>query len=178
VHAAAPNVTVLAYEFTGGALTATSELGVSGSTITAQGVTIVPEDDVPNSITLEPGAAAFNASTYITWTVTPESAIAGFNQLEIAATKGGPVNPRGFYVRSSRDGYTANLMEVTLTTVYYEEGFVKYTAALGTAFIGLTAPVTFRLYPFSPAFYYFVDLDYIRHIYVPPATVRIRWKGM
>lgn len=163
------NVTVLSYEFPGGALTPTTQVGATGSAIAAFGPTyIAPEEDAPNSIAIHFVTPTVNTANYIELTVTPTSA-AGFNVLQISAAKGGSSNPRGFVVRSSLDGYTADLMAVTLTTI--APSWVVYTVPLGTAFMGLGSPVTFRMYGFAPNPGNSVDPNQISFIYASPATV-------
>jgi len=161
---------VLAYAFTNGSVTPSTQVGATGSAITASptGMTILPEADAANSIALQPLTASVDESMYAEWTVTPVASPPLFNVLKVSAAKGGASDPRGFVVRSSLDSYTADLMNVTLTTVY--PSWVTYSASLGTSFIGLTSPVTLRLYPYVPAFPgRYVDVDSIELLYATEA---------
>jgi hypothetical protein len=100
----------------------------------------------PNAIA--PATAVSTGSFFeITLAPTPGNALnlASFTFDAAAATVGA-----GYVLRSSLDGYTTNLAAAPLSTLY--PTFAAYNVSLAAAsFQGVSEPVSFRVYTFTPA---------------------------
>jgi hypothetical protein len=95
-------------------------------------------------------AGAVNTSVYLQFSLTP---VAGY-QMDInsivltirRSNTGSPAGsgPTSWCIRSSLDGYTANIASGTMTLTY-----AAYTVTPGSAFLNLYSATTFRLYGYN-----------------------------
>jgi len=98
-------------------------------------------------------------------------------QLEFLTARGGAGTPRGWGLRSSADGYAATIAGADITTV--RPTWSSITVPLPASYFeGITGPVTFRMYLYSPADGSTIEFDNVRLIgeatLVPePATMSL-----
>lgn len=108
-------------------------------------------------------AEAVTNNKYFQFTITPSS---GFflnsTSLTFDAARGGGATPRGYAVRSSADGFAANLATADLLTVRPTYTPVSIDLS-GPAFQNIpdSTGLTFRFYSFAPAAGQSVDYDNI-----------------
>ncbi len=111
----------------------------------------------PQSTTL---TGAVGANSYVQFTLTPN----GGNELNLTnltlnAARGGGATPRGWGLRSSLDGYTANISGPNDIPTQ-RPAWTGYNADLsGAGYQGVTIPITFRIYFYSPATGSTVEMD-------------------
>lgn len=101
-------------------------------------------------------AGSLVAGDYVEFTVTPAGAMDLYG-LAFQAARGGASAPRGVVVRSSVDGFTADLFSSDLSTV--RPNLAGYAFALPGSHLGLTAAVTFRIFTYSTGAGTNVDID-------------------
>ncbi|HPD14904.1 MAG TPA: PEP-CTERM sorting domain-containing protein [Planctomycetota bacterium] len=84
-------------------------------------------------------------------------------QLEFLTARGGAGTPRGWGLRSSVDGYASTIAGADITTV--RATWSSVTVPLPASYFeGITGPVTFRMYVYSPADGSTIEFDNIRLI--------------
>jgi hypothetical protein len=92
-------------------------------------------------------ATAVSNNSYFTVTLNGSSTV-NMDTLVFEIAKGGSADPRGYFVRSSIDGFTSDLISETLPSGF-NAAPVRKSIALGSAFDGVSS-VTFRFYVFTP----------------------------
>ncbi len=103
-------------------------------------------------------AAAVTNNAGYSFTITANAGyVLNLTSLNFDAMRGGAATPRGYVVRSSADGFAANLATADLLTA--RPTFTNVNVSLtGSAFQNLGA-ITFRIYGYSPATGSSVDFD-------------------
>ena len=128
---------------------AVSETGSSADL--AQGVAL------PNTVYLQQlilsttAATAVSNNQYFQFTVGANAGYAlNLSDLSFDAGRGGSSTPRGWVLRSSIDGFAANIATAAIPTV--QPTMTPFSVALSASpYQGLLSPVTFRIYGYSPA---------------------------
>lgn len=92
-------------------------------------------------------ATAVSNNSYFTLTLTATGTV-NMDTLVFEVGKGGYADPRGYFVRSSVDGYASDLISETLPSGFAAAP-VRKAIALGSAYDGFSS-VTFRFYVFTP----------------------------
>jgi hypothetical protein len=93
-------------------------------------------------------AAAITTNSYFTITLNAASGTTiNLNQLQFEVGKGGSADPRGIFVRSSVDGFNADIYSLTLPA-----GAAAAPALTTIALSGMNglSTVSFRIYAYSP----------------------------
>ena len=159
-YTAATTVTLAQYSFTGGSPNPTATAsGIAASAITNGSLaTFIPDADngyatapviqvnPPNGSTN--AAAAVTNDSYFEFTVTPDTTL-NLAELTFNAGRGGAGTPRGWALRSSVDGFAANIASQDVSTV--RPNFSTYSADLsGAEFQNVATPITFRVYIYTP----------------------------
>ena len=114
---------------------------------------------------------AVSNDSYFTTTITPASG-QSFNltQLRFEVGKGGNSDPRGFFVRSSIDGFNADLLSETLPPGDYAAPVEKTITLNG--YTNLTTPLQFRFYVYTPNPYgNSVDFRNLNFEYTTPTPI-------
>ncbi len=158
---------IVQYTFQGGTCTLTDPT-VCTATTTALNTTASTVNNTGSSADLlysaAPPSSAFVEQLILS--TTPADAVANnqYFQFTIAANvgyslalsditfdaaRGGSSTPRGWVLRSSVDGFAADIATDTVPTV--QPTFTGFNTSLAAgAYQGLTSPVTFRIYGFAP----------------------------
>lgn len=102
-------------------------------------------------------ATAVSQSSYYTFTVAPEAGKSiTLSSLAFNAARGGASTPRGWVVRSSANGYSANLGSSDIATV--RPTWTAYSVNL-SSIAATTSTVTFRVYVYAPSTSNSVEFD-------------------
>lgn len=106
-------------------------------------------------------AQAVTNNKYFSFTITPDLGYElDLSSLQFKAARGGSSTPRGWVVRTSADGFAANLGSSDIAT--QRATWTDYTVPLGGAqFQDVTVPLTFRFYVYSPAAGQTIEFDNI-----------------
>ncbi len=107
------------------------------------------------------GSNAFSNNDYFSITLTPTVGyVLDFENITLQAARGGG-SARGFRVRSSLDGFTANLnAAATETLATQRPTFTNYTIDLtAPMFNAINAPIEFRFYVYSSNVDFTVEMD-------------------
>ena len=111
-----------------------------------------------NSATVNNAAAAVAQNTYFQFTVAPTTGYSlSLTNLSFLAGRGGGATPRGYVVRSSADGFAANLGTGTVDTARP----IASTYNVALALTGLTSATTFRIYTYTPSSGQSIEYDNI-----------------
>lgn len=105
-------------------------------------------------------ATAVSNNSYFTLTLNAADVV-NVDSLVFEVAKGGFADPRGYFIRSSVDGFTSDLISETLPAGF-NAAPVRKSIALGSQFDGVSS-VTFRFYVYTPGTGYSVDW---RNIYL------------
>lgn len=137
----------------------------------------IGDDGYGNILEAYPSAGAIDASSafgndsYFTVTLTANAGQTidiGFVEFEVG--KGGPSDPRGYFVRSSVDGYTSDLISENLPVGSQPPPAQKTINVSGNpAYQGLSS-ITFRFYVFAPAPSGAYSIDFRSLIFLTPAV--------
>ena len=133
---------------------------ISSAGPTPVGAPFLRVDPQGNSST---STAAVQNNKYFQFSVSAEGIdLLTVTGLDFLAARGGAGTPRGYAVRSSADNFAANIAAADLGTVRPTWTTVSLPLA-GAGFSNLPAgtPLTFRIYPYSPAAGSSVDFDSI-----------------
>lgn len=104
-------------------------------------------------------AAAVTASSNFFLSITPQSGKKiSLTTLTFNIARGGSAVPRGYAVRSSLDGYTANLATADVSTQRFTFTAVSVDLS-GSGFQNLTSSVTFKVYLYAPSVGNLLDID-------------------
>lgn len=114
-----------------------------------------------NNVASTTVAEAITNACYVQWSHTPASGKKlNLTSLTFDASRGGASTPRGYALRSSVDGYTANLATADLATARADGIFTPITVDLsGPSFQNLTTAITFRMYQYAPSVNLQIDFD-------------------
>jgi autotransporter-associated beta strand protein len=104
-------------------------------------------------------ALAVTNNRYFEFTITPTAGNAiNLSDISFKSARGGGGTPRGWALRSSLDGFAADIQSADDPTA--RPTLTPFTVSLaGTAYQGLTTPVTFRIYTYSPGAGSSVEFD-------------------
>lgn len=155
------------YAFTSKSVTPTSTTGdATGGPVTSNNLAgfEVYTSGYPTKPVLRVNTASTTATSgisngrYYTFTVTPPPGVTSWQPqvLTFKAARSGSSTPRGVAVRSSKDGYAANLYSADITSERPQ--WMGVTVSL-TGMGSVTGPLTFRFYPYAPASTSDVDFD-------------------
>jgi len=135
-------------------------------------VSIGTENPSPNYVTepvlrVDPlggansAAAAVANSVYFSFAIAPEAGkTLGLTNLTFDAARGGGATPRGWALRSSVDGFAADISSADIPT--QRQTFTPYDISLGDPqYQGLSSSVEFRFYVYSPSSGSTVEFDNI-----------------
>jgi len=142
----------------GSFLPTTTALNATSAAISTVGSSALPAPGIgfPNTLYLEQGivsttpAAAVANNQFFSFTI---SANAGYqldlSDLTFDAARGGSSSPRGWVLRSSIDGFAANIATDVVPTD--QPTVTPFSVNLSAAqYQGLLSPVTFRIYGYAP----------------------------
>lgn len=172
MNGSAPSYTTHTVKWPGGAATATQPPGDADLTAGSITVTNMPaviynlSQYTPNDVwsvthtsaqtTL---AAAVTAGAYQSITLSRTAGLIP-SVLRIKAARGAASSPRGFAIRSSVDGYTADLVSISdIPTVRPPTGTLTQFGDYDISALGSQTSITFRIYHFSPTATGAVDFD-------------------
>lgn len=103
-------------------------------------------------------AAAVAANKYFQFAVSSDaSSLINLTSLTFNAERGGAGTPRGYAVRSSADGFAANLASADLLTA--RPTYTPVSVDLSAAAFQNLSTITFRIYSYAPAAGSSVDYD-------------------
>jgi hypothetical protein len=149
--------------------------GVTATPVTDPAGTVAIEiSSAPAGTTVPPGAPflridpqgnsasapqAITNNKYFQFIITPDAgAELDLTSLTFDVARGGGSTPRGVVVRSSADNFAANLLQQDIGTARPTYTPVSIDLS-GASFQNLTAPLTFRVYSYSPAAGSSLDYD-------------------
>lgn len=114
-------------------------------------------------------ASALTNNSYFTITITPTPGnVINLSQLGFDVAKGGSSDPRGYFIRSSVDGYASDLIAEVLPSGANAAPVAKSVSLPGHTNL---ASVTFRFYLYSPdPLGNSVDFRNVAFSYTPSAT--------
>lgn len=96
-------------------------------------------------------ATAISTSSYFTITVNASSTVPmALSQLLFDVGKGGASDPRGYFIRSSLDGYASDLFAQTLPLGVTQAPTAVVVNLSGIAGMDRVSAVTFRFYVYTP----------------------------
>ncbi len=110
------------------------------------------------------GTNAFSTADYFSIILTPEAGyVLDLENITLQAARGGG-SARGFRVRSSLDGFTANLNDsATETLATQRPTLTGYTINLAAPMFGaITGPIEFRFYVYSSSVNNTIEMDNLR----------------
>ena len=95
-------------------------------------------------------ALAVSNNRYFSFSVTPSTGFqANLSSFTFDAARGGTGTPRGYVLRSSVDGFAANIATANVATSRPDLSAVSVPLT-GLGFQNLTTPTTFRVYTYAP----------------------------
>ena len=157
-------LTYALWNFNSNSLTATVSLGATGTSIVNGSLSALTTGDLgyltaPALITNPASGAtdattAISANSYFEFTATLPPGI-NWTSLTFKAARGGASTPRGYAVRTSADGYATTLKTEDIPT--QRTTFTDFEVPL--AGLPTSAPVTFRIYVYSPGTFASVEFD-------------------
>ncbi len=158
--ASASPAAIVQYAAPGGSFDATtiaanaaaSPLNTTGSAAGLQAGAVLPDTVfLQQSITSPDAASAVLNDQYFQFSVTPDPGYKfNFTGLTFDAARGGASTPRGWVLRSSLDGFGADIDTEVVPTA--TPNLTNYSVALaGAMFSDVLAETTFRLYSFAPS---------------------------
>ena len=121
-------------------------------------------------------ATALSSNSYFSLTL---NAVSTFNlaKLNFEVGKGGSSDPRGYFVRSSVDSFSSNLISETLPLASQPAPAAKSVSLATNAFQGIST-VTFRFYGFTPTANNSIDFRNLSVIAAPePASFALLLLG-
>ena len=148
------------YSFPGGAFTpTTTDPNVTSGAINATGSigSVEPGSALANTVFYRYGAlsttpaAAVANNEFFQFTLTPNAGYElDFTSVTFDATRGGASTPRGFLLRTSLDGFTANVATADIPTA--NPTLTPFNISLSApAFQNISSSTTFRLYQYAPS---------------------------
>jgi hypothetical protein len=147
------NATVVAANVTEGTVTA----GAGAAENTATGYASSPVYSASLVVSATTAAAAITNNVYSEITLTPDSGFGlDLSRLRFNTARAAATTPRGVIVRSSLDGYTADLYSADIPAL--KPDWTRVDVDLSTLPVA-TGPITFRFYIYAPSIGAAVDFD-------------------